>query len=565
MLTWLRRPRPRRECPAWLVRTVTATAAIAATLRLSISLAAWSGLRDSWYRIGIDVGVLTLVLVGTVLCWIRPRYRLAFVVVVWTAVVPVFYLAMWADATKHWFIAKPLGSLLNRLIIARTWPLTICWPSGRFGRTGRRFFIGVLLASGVLWVLSDPVRGLLEHYHWTSATLLARTLSRSLDGLFNWSIAAGAAVCVVHVVRRHRSLPPALRGRERVNLAARLQLLVFRAVYIPIYFVASGLLFDEVGGNTKLGDLLNLVEIGAPILLSVALLINLVGRRRDDELTVDIALTKSDVDLRQLLADALGDSDLEIRPPTLGAPSSATHRVELDGQVVAEILTGRATVPARVVDAAVLTAAAELRHRSLAVRADTEFERLSVLRREIVAAGDEARFRLERNLHDGAQQQLLGLTLLAQQTESLAELTSRITAARADLQRLTDGLGPALVADSGLREALLTVASSAPINVETSLDGLDDLSPGLRDAVWFVVNEALANVYRHSGADLARVVTEQGDGALLVSVSDNGGGAGVGRAGGGLVGLSQRVGALGGSLTFEHSTAGSRLSARVPV
>jgi signal transduction histidine kinase len=202
---------------------------------------------------------------------------------------------------------------------------------------------------------------------------------------------------------------------------------------------------------------------------------------------------------------------------------------------------------------------------------------LRASRARIVEAGDTARRQIERDLHDGAQQRLVGLALslrlardkLESDPEAAAALLdeagAELALATDELRELARGIHPAVLSDRGLGAALEALAKRSPVSVtlNQSLDG--EIPPHVESAAYFVVAEALTNVARHSGATAAEVSVARRNGALLVAVVDSGRG-GADPAGSGLRGLADRVQALEGELEVESdSGAGTAIHARIPL
>ena len=208
------------------------------------------------------------------------------------------------------------------------------------------------------------------------------------------------------------------------------------------------------------------------------------------------------------------------------------------------------------------------------VRLDAELQaRLDDLRESrarIVRAGDAARRKLERDLHDGAQQRLVGLALdlrLARErlemdpkaaATMLDDASAELARATEELRELARGIHPAVLSDRGLEAAVESLAKRAPLPVEIEASVEGRLSPAVEAAAYFVVSEALTNVVRHSGADRAEIGIRRDNGQLLVEVSDDGTG-GADRAGSGLRGLADRVAALDGSLRIEDPASGGTI------
>jgi signal transduction histidine kinase len=195
-----------------------------------------------------------------------------------------------------------------------------------------------------------------------------------------------------------------------------------------------------------------------------------------------------------------------------------------------------------------------------------------------VEAADDARQRLERNLHDGAQQRLVSLSLALRLAQAklrddpagadqiLAAAGDELTHALAELRELARGIHPAVLTDRGLPAALEALASRAPLTVELSTS-LDERLPGpVEAAAYYVVAEALTNVAKYADATAVRVRAERNDGRVLVEVADDGVGGADPALGSGLRGLADRVEALDGRLDVESAEgAGTRVRAVIPV
>jgi len=215
------------------------------------------------------------------------------------------------------------------------------------------------------------------------------------------------------------------------------------------------------------------------------------------------------------------------------------------------------------------------------VRLDAELQaRLDELRDSrvrILQAGDDARRKLERDLHDGAQQRLVGLALdlrLAREkldddpsaaAAMLDEASTELARATAELRELARGIHPAVLSDRGLEAAVELLADRAPlpVRIDASLDGR--LPEPVEAAAYFVIAEALTNVVRHSGAERAEIGVRRDNGRLLVEVSDDGAG-GADTEGSGLRGLADRVAALDGNLEVAGvAGTGTTVRADIPL
>jgi PAS domain S-box-containing protein len=205
-------------------------------------------------------------------------------------------------------------------------------------------------------------------------------------------------------------------------------------------------------------------------------------------------------------------------------------------------------------------------------------DELRASRARLVEAGDAERRRLERNLHDGAQQRLVSLSLalrLAQaklrgdpagSEQLLAGAADELTHAIEELRELARGIHPAVLTDRGLGPALEALAMRAPLPVQLSAQ-LDEPLPGpVEAAAYYVVAEALTNVAKYADASAVQVRAERQNGRVLIEVADDGvGGADPGH-GSGLRGLADRVEALDGRLEVESGRgAGTRVTAVIPL
>jgi signal transduction histidine kinase len=205
-------------------------------------------------------------------------------------------------------------------------------------------------------------------------------------------------------------------------------------------------------------------------------------------------------------------------------------------------------------------------------------EQLSASRARIVRAGDEERRRLERNLHDGAQQRLVALSLslrLAQARlesdpagarEMLEAAAEDLTLALEELRELARGIHPAILTNSGLPAALEALAARAPVPVELHSVCQDRLPPSVEAAAYYVVAESLTNVAKYAGASAAQVSVTRRDGLAVVEVEDDGIGGADATRGSGLRGLADRVEALEGRLKIESAPGrGTLVRAEIPI
>jgi signal transduction histidine kinase len=204
---------------------------------------------------------------------------------------------------------------------------------------------------------------------------------------------------------------------------------------------------------------------------------------------------------------------------------------------------------------------------------------LTASRARIVAAADESRRQVERDLHDGVQQRLVSLALGLRAAEenvssgqpelklALSQSVAGLNDALSDLREISRGIHPAILSQGGLAPALRTLARRSPVPVELTV-GVEGrrLPEGVEVAIYYVVAEALANVAKHARAQSASVDLERSDGALRLRVRDDGVGGADPARGSGLIGLSDRIQALGGKVAVESPPgSGTCLEVTLPI
>jgi len=298
--------------------------------------------------------------------------------------------------------------------------------------------------------------------------------------------------------------------------------------------------------------------------------------------------------VREMLAESLGDRSLSIaywlpdreifvdeagRTVTLPEPGSnrAWTAVEREGRRVAAIVhDAELQTGPELVHAAAAAAALALDNERLKADLRARVEELRVSRVRIVEAADAARQRLERDLHDGAQQQLVSLALdlgmlkaRVGDPEAAAlvdEASAKLATGLRELRELARGIHPAVLTERGLGPAVASLAERMPLPVYCHVDvGAERLAPAVEAAAYFVVTEALTNVVRYAQAHQARVEIRRLADDVVVDVRDDGVGGADMNAGTGLRGLADRLSALDGKLrVVSRPGHGTRVEARIP-
>jgi PAS domain S-box-containing protein len=250
-----------------------------------------------------------------------------------------------------------------------------------------------------------------------------------------------------------------------------------------------------------------------------------------------------------------------------GTPATVEYRLPtLDGEVRDFEVRIAPSAPDEVV--AVVRDVTDLRR---AVR------ELKESRARVVAAGDDERRRIERNLHDGAQQRLVTVALhlhlvkrrLEMDPAGVAELVdsaqTELTLALEEIRELVQGLHPRLLSERGLEPALTGLAERSLVPVEIAETPAERLPAAVEAAAYYVVAEALANAAKHSRASLVTVRVAAAETSTTVEVADDGAGGADPAGGSGLRGLADRVAALGGVLEIESRAGeGTKLCAELP-
>jgi len=203
---------------------------------------------------------------------------------------------------------------------------------------------------------------------------------------------------------------------------------------------------------------------------------------------------------------------------------------------------------------------------------------LATSRARIVRSADETRQRIERDLHDGIQQRLVSLALQLRAIQArgaigpqelrseLDRVASGLEGALDDLREISRGIHPAILSEGGLGPALQMLGrrSALPVEVDSTIQSR--LPPPVEVAAYFVVSEALTNAAKHASASSAQVRVRPGNGALHLSVHDDGSGGADPARGTGLIGLTDRIQALGGTITIHSPTGqGTTLDVDLPV
>ncbi len=320
------------------------------------------------------------------------------------------------------------------------------------------------------------------------------------------------------------------------------------------------------------------LQLAVPWIFVYGLLSTRLAQSAIGGLVVDLQSPVAPGRLQALLARTLADPGVEVaypvggdgwvdadgRPATPDPPDAGrrTTMVEREGRPLAALVHDAGLDP-DLVQAAAAAAGMALDNERLHAELRAQLEEVRASRERIVLAGDAERRRVERDLHDGAQQRLLALSLAlrsarrqlrngqqSQVAETLERTGQELTCAIAELRELARGIHPTVLTDAGLGPAVAMVTGRAPVPVDVSVP--EERFPAAAEATaYFVVSEALANVTKHARATRAAVTISRVGSAVRVEVCDDGRGGADASRGTGLAGLQDRVAAIGGTLSVD--------------
>jgi signal transduction histidine kinase len=342
-----------------------------------------------------------------------------------------------------------------------------------------------------------------------------------------------------------------------------------------------------------LWELNSILQLFVPVIFAWGLLSTRLAQSAVGHLVVELERPLLPGGLRDALARTLGDPMLEVAYAIEGqdrwvdangqrvalserpTDRRAVTVIEPEGTPLAALIHDPA-LDEGLVRAAGAAAGMAIANERLRAQVQAQLEEVRASRQRIVEAGDRERRRVERNLHDGAQQRLvtlsLGLALLQQREdlvpearEVLAQASAELRSAMSELRELARGIHPAILTEEGLAAAVESVAdrSSVPVQLHIALGGR--LPEPVESTAYYVVSESLANVAKYAEASVARVDLARRNGSLRVEVVDDGKGGADADRGSGLGGLEDRVAAVGGTLRIESPHGeGTRVLAEIP-
>jgi signal transduction histidine kinase len=504
-----------------------------------------------------------------------------------------YFSANWMNLRWGWLIPLlSVGASFGPALFAH---LVLSYPSGRLATTFERVtvaaayltFVGSAVGSALTF---DPV----EAGCYTCPQIPVPLPNGRASVFFGWVGDHSAFVLVpmflaALLIRSWRASPV---GRRDLVLA----LLSLAAAIVALEYLYESYVADDTSWEFGylLWEVSTVLTICVPVLVLFGLLSSRLAQGSIGNLVVDLQAPLARGQLRALLARTLGDPSVDIVyaiegthrwvdadgiPATLPAPEDHKRRhtmVERDNRPLAALVHDPALDPA-LVRATGAAAGMAIENERLHAEVRAQLDEVRSSRARLVQAGDDERRRLERDLHDGAQQRLLTLAIALRRADrqlacgepaelagTLAGASRELRAAIDELRELARGIHPTVLTEAGLGPALRSLGERAGVPV--LVEAIDQRFPPTVEATaFFVASEALANTTKYAKASSAELCARCQDGILTVEISDDGVGGADPDVGSGLRGLQDRVAAAGGRLTVTSPLgAGTVVRADLP-
>jgi signal transduction histidine kinase len=527
--------------------------------------------------------VLGYVISGAIAWWRRPDSHFGPLMV---AAGFTFFLSAlsWSNAS----VPYTIGIFFDLVPAAIYIHVYLAFPTGRLERRIDRWVVGL----AYIVALGLQVVGLLMGGFGEDDAIAVWNEPDAAYTLLKVQLSILAGLCLAAIVLRRVGGRPPLRRPLNVLVDA------FSLGLVMIGFLYLSAAFGLVNGDDAFETLrrVTFFVVGlAPIAFLAGLLYTRLARSAVGDLLVDLRTDPSAGHLRDALARALRDptltlaywlpefhgwADLDGRPVTIPAPADgrAVRMIDSNGERVAALVHDPSLEgEPELLDGVAAAAGIALENARLHADLRARLEELRGSRARIVEAGDAERRRLERNLHDGAQQRLVAVALQLQllrsrirsdpdTAEELAGAASaELMESLQELRELARGLHPAVL-EHGLAAALHALAARSPIRTRVEYEAPAELPETVALAAYFVASEALANVAKYAQGSSAAVRVSEAAGAVVIEIADDGVGGADDTLGSGLRGLADRVEALDGALRVSSPPGvGTTVSAELPV
>jgi signal transduction histidine kinase len=519
-------------------------------------------------RLAVDIGLAWALAAIALLTIDRPRRRRAGVLLAAAAFALLGADLEWSSASVPW----TFGLLIEQLWVALLATMVLLGLRGRLGSRLARWVIACTFAITVAGqavgalVDRDP-RDLISVWPDAGATH-AVDRAQQIGGV---ALAIGVLLLLVRELQTLHG--PARRVQEPVLAGA-------------VVTIAIGVVWLV---TSRFETIARAAVLALPVGVAAGLLWSRLARPEPSQLVVELR-AQTPATIGERLAAALDDPTLELayrladdhyvdaagRPFELPrAPERAITPITTDGEEIAVLVHDPVLLDdPRLVESVRATAALVLEIERLAAEVRSQLAEVRASRERIVSATDAERRRIERDLHDGAQQRLVTLSVALGLESSRLDPTSadvlsraqdEVEQAIAELRELARGIHPTLLRDEGLVAAVEALARRAPLPV--TLDGtVEGRLPGQVElAAYFVVSEALTNVVKHAAATSAAVLIDRQADVLRISVTDDGVGGAQVAPGSGLAGLRDRLDALDATLMVDSRPGhGTTIRAELP-
>jgi signal transduction histidine kinase len=527
-------------------------------------------------RVAVDIALSWALVAASLVALERVRWRRSSVLLAAAAFAVLVADLQWAGSHTLW----TLGFLFEAVWVALLVQLVLTFPEGRpWSRAAPVVIAGAYaVALGGQFIRALVLRDQRDMLSAAPQQAVADFVDRTQGTL---GLVVALAVLFLLVKRLHALRGPAQRAQAPLFVAAILT--TVSAVLCLIWVSANGV------GASRLETAGRTVSLLVPFGVVAGIVWSRLRRREVSDLVVELR-TEGATSLRERLARALDDPTLDVayrldngryvdatgRPLELPqSPNRSVTLVTARGEEVAALVHDPALLdePA-LVESVRATAGLVLENERLAAEVRAQLVEVRASRVRLVAATDAERRRLERNLHDGAQQRLVTLSVSlglaatrgdAAGSEVLSRAQDEVEAAIAELRELARGIHPTLLREEGLEAAVEALARRTPLPVVVEARVGSRLPDAVELAAYFLVSEALTNVVKHASASEASVRLERVAGTLRVAVADDGVGGALARIDSGLEGLRDRLEALDAELVVESAPGkGTTVSTEIP-
>jgi signal transduction histidine kinase len=481
-----------------------------------------------------------------------------------------------------------LGAVFDILPAALFLHVYLAFPDGRLQSTFERVLVGIAYGAAVGL---QPIRMAIQDFgpHNLFEVSLQPEVAQAVARLQLLTVSACCLTGIGVLAARRRRVGRPLRR----SVALLIDSFALGLLMIAVLFVSA--LIGAFEGDTFLAiQRATLFVIGiSPIAFLIGLLDARLARSSLAELMLELRREPAPGDLRDALARALRDPSLQLAywlphyesyVDLLGRPveldnleGRTTTLIDRGGEHIAALIHDPALEDEpELLDSVCAAAGIALENGRLHAELRARLEELRGSRARILQAAQNERQLLERNLHDGAQQRLIALSLSLSMLEGrldgdadvragIGQARREIAASLTELREVARGIHPAVVTGHGLSVALEQLAARAPLPVELRVEVDERLPEAMEVAAYYVVAESLTNIAKHAQAEMARVVVVKEDGELVLEIVDDGIGGADSERGSGLRGLADRVEALNGRLlVWTPVGGGTRVRAEIP-